>query len=55
LDIELLTLLVTDDNGLFATVAADALFRSTGNDLFGPRQIRWQLLPARMFARGSKR
>jgi hypothetical protein len=54
-DIELLTLLVTDDSRLSATVAADTLFRPTGNDLFDPRQLRWQLLPARMFAHCSKR
>jgi hypothetical protein len=34
----------------FATAAADTLFRPTGNDLFCPRQIRWQFLPARVYS-----
>jgi hypothetical protein len=50
-DIELLSGLVADAISLFATLAADALFRCTSNDLFYPGQIRWQFLPARMFAR----
>ena len=51
LDIELLRSLVADHSCLFATVATDALFRCASYDLFYPRQIRWQFLAARMFAR----
>src|ERR1700747_1715707 len=41
-DIELLSSLVADDGRLLATLAADALLRAAGNDLFCPRQLRWQ-------------
>jgi hypothetical protein len=51
LDVKLLRSLVADHSGLFATLAADALFGCASNDLFGPRQLRRQLLPARMLAR----
>ena len=54
-DIELLSRLVTDLSSLFATVAADTLFRCTSEELFYPWQIRWQLLAARMFARRLER
>ena len=54
-DIELLGRLVTDLNGLLATVAADALFRGASNDLFDSGQIRRQFLPARMRAHRPER
>jgi hypothetical protein len=46
---------VADHSGLFATIAATALFGCASNELFGSRQLRWQLLPARMLARRFKR
>ena len=54
-DIELLSSLVADDGRLLAALAADALLRATSNDLLCPRQMRWQLLPTRMFADCSER
>jgi hypothetical protein len=55
LKVKLLRSLVADHSGLFATLAADALCGCASNDLFGPRQLGWQLLPARMIARRFKR
>jgi len=55
LDVKLLRTLVANHSGLFATFAADALFGCASNDLFGPRQLGWQLLPTRMLACGFKR
>src|SRR5215510_12607542 len=44
LTIQLLCSLVTNDDGRFATFAADTLFRPTGNDLFYPGQLGRQRL-----------
>jgi hypothetical protein len=55
LDIELFGTLLADHSGLVATLAADTLFRCADNDLFGPRQLRWQFLSTRMLPRRFKR
>ena len=46
--IELLALLVTDHPVFFTAVAAHTLLRGAGHNLFDARQVRWQLLTARM-------
>src|SRR5271166_5040815 len=50
LDIELLRSFVADDDSFFATLTADTLSGTAGNDLFFSGQLGWQLLPAGMFA-----
>src|SRR5258708_2385978 len=48
LHLENFALFVADHHGLFSAVAAHALLRRAGNDLFHPRKIGRQRLPARM-------
>jgi hypothetical protein len=54
LDVKLFGSLVADDDSFFAALAAVALIGCAGDHLFDSWQFCWQLLPARMLARGFK-
>jgi hypothetical protein len=51
LDLQVLALLIADDVGRPAALAADALFGRASDDPFDPGQMGRQLLPARVRAR----
>ena len=54
LDVKLLGSLIADDDSIFAALTAVALIGGAGHHLFNSWQLCWQLLPARMLARGFK-
>ena len=54
-NVKLLCALVADHHRFLATFTGDTLLRATGNDLFDPRQLGWQLLAPGMLARFLER